>query len=168
MMLICPVCRAAVGQLDSIEDTGAACAKCRFALTKEKGIVRALAPDRRAFYQQFLSDYRTIRSAEGRGSDSPGYYLALPFEDKSGRHADQWRIRARTYRYFESKLLPRKSVDILDLGAGNGWMSYRLSLRGHRPVAVDIFVDERDGLAAARHYERFPCVEAEFDRLPFA
>jgi SAM-dependent methyltransferase len=47
-------------------------------------------------------------------------------------------------------------------------MSYRLALRQHRPVALDIFADSRDGLGAARHYPvRFFSVEAEFDRLPF-
>jgi SAM-dependent methyltransferase len=46
-------------------------------------------------------------------------------------------------------------------------MSYRLSKRGDRPVAVDIFTDPLDGLAAAREYGMFPVIEAEFDRLPF-
>jgi ubiquinone/menaquinone biosynthesis C-methylase UbiE len=132
------------------------------------GIVRALAPDRREFYRRFLADYGTIRQAEGRGSSSREYYLALPYQDLSERNSEQWRIRARTYRYFEKNLLEDRSLDILDLGAGNGWMSYRLAQRGHRPVAVDIFTDPQDGLAAAKDYDLFPVVEAEFDHLPFA
>jgi ubiquinone/menaquinone biosynthesis C-methylase UbiE len=168
MKLICPECRAGVGELDRVREAGTPCAQCGFLLKKEDGILRALAPDRRAFYEQFIHDYGAIRKAEGRGSSDREYYLALPFEDRSGRNSDQWRIRARTYRYFESNLLPEKSFDVLDLGAGNGWMSYRLLQQGHRPVAVDIFMDELDGLAAARHYGQFPCVEAEFDCLPFA
>ena len=44
----------------------------------------------------------------------------------------------------------------------------RCVLMHHRPVAVDIFSDPRDGLLAARHYPvGFPLVEADFDRLPF-
>ncbi len=170
MKLQCPVCQTSAGGAgDSpAHGPGAPCAKCGFVLKQEDGILRALAPERRAFFQQFLGDYGKIRSAEGRGSQDPEYYRALPFEDKSGRNSAQWRIRASTYRYFESNLLPRQSFDVLDLGAGNGWMSHRLSARGHRPVAVDIFTDPLDGLAAARHFGQFPCVEAEFDRLPFA
>jgi ubiquinone/menaquinone biosynthesis C-methylase UbiE len=81
-------------------------------------------------------------------------------------------MRGRTYRYFERNLLPAVPSDILDLGAGTGWMSYRLALRGHRPVAVDILTDSRDGLGAAQHYSdalgrSFPVIDAEFDRLPF-
>jgi len=42
-----------------------------------------------------------------------------------------------------------------------------LAERGHRPVAVDIFTDSKDGLEAARGYGTFPLIEAEFDRLFF-
>ncbi len=110
---------------------------------------------------RFLDDYLRIRQAEGRGSDDPAYYLALPHEP----------IRRRTYQYFERHVLPLGPLDILDLGAGTGWMSYRLALRSHRPVAVDILTDGRDGLGAARHYfekRSFTRIEAEFDQLPVA
>ncbi len=117
---------------------------------------------------RFLDDYLRIRRAEGRGSDDPAYYLALPYRDLSGKLSAQWAMRGRTYRYFEKHLLPSAPSDILDLGAGCGWMSYRLSLRGHRAIAVDLLTDDRDGLRAARHYPPFPKFEAEFDRLPFA
>ncbi len=117
--------------------------------------------------RQFLEDYARIRSAEGRGSDQSDYYRGLPFTDLSGRNASQWRIRARTFRYFTARVLPREQADVLDLGAGNCWLSYRLAEMRHRPVAVDIFSDSRDGLGAARHYPvSFPVVEAEYDRLP--
>jgi SAM-dependent methyltransferase len=126
--------------------------------------------------QRFLDDYLRIRRAEGRGSDDPAYYLALPYEDQSGKLASQWAMRGRTYRYFERRMLPALGpaggLDILDLGAGTGWMSYRLALRGHRPAAVDILTDARDGLGAAQHYfnalgRAFPVIDAEFDDLPF-
>ena len=60
---------------------------------------------------------------------------------------------------------------IADLGAGNCWLSYRLALRGHRPIAIDILGDPLDGLAAGRHYQDrapFPRINAEFDDLPLA
>ena len=122
---------------------------------------------------RFLEDYRTIRSAEGRGSGESAYYRALPYRDLSGKNSAQWAIRGRSYRYFERRVLAPieretgRALDVLDLGAGNCWMSYRLSLRQHRAVALDIFTDAMDGLRAARHYGgRFPLLEAEFDHLP--
>jgi SAM-dependent methyltransferase len=123
----------------------------------------------------FLQQYAAIRRAEGRGSDDPAWYRALPYRDLRGVDSAQWAIRAASYRHFERKCLPRlereinRSLRILDLGAGNGWMSYRLSLRGHRPVALDIFADSRDGLGAVANYSSaIPAVIAEFDQLPFA
>jgi SAM-dependent methyltransferase len=58
---------------------------------------------------------------------------------------------------------------VLDLGAGVGWLSNRLAELGHYPCAIDLNLDARDGLGAARHYGGdWPCVQAEFDRLPLA
>lgn len=125
--------------------------------------------------RQFLDDYIKIRHAEGRGSDDATYYLALPFQDVSGRLQDQWTIRAKSFRYFERRVLPRFERDtplrIADLGAGNCWLSYRLALRGHHPIAIDILGDPLDGLAAGRHYQDrapFARLNAEFDDLPLA
>ncbi|HLJ49123.1 MAG TPA: class I SAM-dependent methyltransferase [Bryobacteraceae bacterium] len=124
---------------------------------------------------QFLDDYRKIRHAEGRGSDEPAYYLALPYKDLSGRNSSQWDIRGRSYRHFERKILraweqeSKGPLQILDLGAGNGWMSHRLRGHGHMPVALDIFTDPRDGLLAARRYSPdLPLIESDFNMLPFA
>src|SRR5579883_917111 len=99
--------------------------------------------------QRFLEEYRQIRYAEGRGSDDPAYYRALPFRDLTGRNSAMWAMRAATFRYFEKRILApleartHRPLDILDLGAGNCWMSYRLALRNHNPVAADIFEDGR-------------------------
>jgi SAM-dependent methyltransferase len=124
--------------------------------------------------QRFIEEYRKIRYAEGWGSNEPSYYRALPFQDLSGRNAAVWAMRARTLRHFENRILrsvekaAEGPLDILDLGAGNCWLSYRLSLRQHRVFAVDIFVDSRDGLLAARHYGvPLAAVAADFDHLPF-
>ena len=124
--------------------------------------------------QQFLEDYTKIRHAEGRGSARSAYYRELPDRDLSGRSPDQWRIRARSFHTFERTVLADaerqagRALDILDLGAGNGWMSHRLALRGHRSVALDIFCDALDGLGALVHYPlRFPAAAADFDLLPF-
>src|SRR5260370_4666872 len=89
--------------------------------------------------RQFLDDYGRIRSAEGRGSGESDYYRALPFADVTGRNSGQWKIRARTFRYFVHRVLCGRHLQMLDLGAGNCWLSYRLAELGHRPVAVHTF-----------------------------
>ena len=127
--------------------------------------------------QRFLDDYVKIRHAEGRGSHDAAYYLELPYRDITGRLQDQWTIRATSFRYLERRVLPPierelgRPLRIADLGAGNCWLSYRMALRGHRPVALDILGDPLDGLAAGRHYQThvpFARVNAEFDSLPLA
>jgi hypothetical protein len=107
---------------------------------------------------RFLEDYARIRHAEGRGSEDPAYYRALPYADLTGRNSWQWAIRARTYRHFENHVLAPfekktgRPLNILDLGAGNGWTSHRLTLRKHQVIALDILTDEKDGLKATKHY----------------
>ena len=122
----------------------------------------------------FLEQYAIIRHAEGRGSSEPEYYRALPWRDLSGKNKAQWKIRARSYRHFEQTLLrdiegaAKRPLRILDLGAGNGWMTNQLRRRGHHPIALDIFTDALDGLGALRHYAApLDGVAAEFDALPF-
>ena len=161
----CPCCRADIIGLD--------CALCGFRMLVSRGIVHALPPERAAHYAQFMEDYERIRAAEGRGSDKEDFYLDLPYKDVSGR-GKQWHIRARSYDCLIKHVLPPlgQRGAILDLGAGNCWMSFRLALAGYRPIAVDLLTNEHDGLAAAMHYQRhlsepFPRFQAELTRLPF-
>ena len=179
--LRCPRCYGPIGYLadEDTTDTTQVCPGCRWELPCEGGIWKTLLPERAAHFSRFMQDYQFIRASEGRGSIADDYYLSLPYRDLSGRNRFQWAIRARTFRYIERKILPRiirlthDKLRVLDLGAGNGWMSYRLALRGHLPVAVDLLTNDEDGLGAAFHYERhlpalFHRLQAEFDRLPFA
>ncbi|NYF88339.1 class I SAM-dependent methyltransferase [Tunturiibacter empetritectus] len=155
------------------------CDGCHLSAVPREGIWIALTEDRMAHYSQFITDYEMIRAAEGRGGQNADYYLALPYKDLSGKNQAQWTIRARTYSYLAKQILPKIQAEVgvnarvLDVGAGNGWMSYRFSQMGLRPVAVDLLVNDQDGLGAAKHYqehlqEMFPRVQAESTRLPFA
>src|SRR5215472_18790540 len=179
--LECPQCG---GFFEPIAQIGAKgrcqlrCSSCFFVLQTENGIWKALPVDREAYFRRFMTEYQIVRAAEGRGGPSSEYYLALPYHDFSGRRESQWAIRSRSFCYIENKIMPllesrcRFPMKILDLGAGNGWMSYRLALRGHQPVAVDLLTNDQDGLGAAVHYREhlpllFPRFQAELDRLPF-
>jgi SAM-dependent methyltransferase len=174
IQLRCPACHHGPCGWSSTSEQ--LCSACGFVLSEFNGIYNALPPDRESAFQQFVRDYESVRAIEGRGSDSADYYLALPFKDLSGRNTWQWQIRARTFLFMEKHLLREietsypRGCDVLDIGAGNGWLSYRLAKRGHRPVAVDLLVNVRDGLGSARHYFdavrpflRFKC---EMDSLP--
>jgi SAM-dependent methyltransferase len=154
------------------------CRACSAIMAQDQGIWLALAQDRREYFARFIQDYETVRKAEGRGSDDPQFYLSLPYSDHTERNSWQWAIRARTYKHIERKILPFikgepfRPLTVLDLGAGNAWLSYRLASLGHRPIAVDLQTNAFDGLGAAIHYRHslpmlFPRFQAELDRLPF-
>jgi SAM-dependent methyltransferase len=171
-----PLCCWSCGGVLNLRVSGShLCDRCGAVTLQEEGIWRSLSPDLAESFDRFIAEYEFIREAEARGSNDPAYYLALPYNDITGKLAAQWKIRAATYRHLERKILSRmqkRPLRILDLGAGNGWLSYRLSLLGHQPVAVDILTNNRDGLGAAAHYaahlpSMFPRVQASVDHLPF-
>jgi SAM-dependent methyltransferase len=154
------------------------CPACGFAIPEANGIVRALTAEGKTHFERFVRDYEVVRAKEGWGSETPDYYLALPFKDLTNKHDWIWRIRAQTLLYMQEHVLPKiERADysicrVLDIGAGNGWLSYRLAERGYDPFAVDLLDNDVDGLGAARHYLAnspccFPRFQAEMDHLPF-
>jgi SAM-dependent methyltransferase len=181
-LLRCPAC---LTELNGASVYGTAvgsysvlCEGCSFRLEMERGIWDAIRPERKQKFERFVREYETVRAGEGRGSSDHIFHLGLPFHDATGHNTGQWKIRSRSFRFLERNVLrplARKrnaGLAVLDLGAGNGWMSYRLAQLGHKPVAVDLLTNTFDGLAAAGHYfavlpKLFPRFQAEMDRLPF-
>jgi SAM-dependent methyltransferase len=134
---------------------------------QKDGIWRFLLPERESHYARFIADYETVRRAEGRFSAYAEYYRSLPFKDLSGRFSADWKIRAASFHALTGLL--RAESKVLDVGAGNGWLSNRLLALGHQVWAVDLIVNPEDGLGAWKFYEtKFTPVQAEFIRLPFA
>ena len=127
-----------------------------------------------AALDRFASDYAAHRQAEGRGY-STAELLALPFL-RTGPLARQWAVRARTFdafRILTESMAAGRSLNILDLGAGNGWLSYRMALAGHACTAIDIRGDDVDGLGAAaplvaRSAGRMRGLVGSFDSIPLA
>lgn len=159
-------------------NSGAHCSNCGAAFDQDRGIWQALPKSRQEHFAAFIEAAELAGRKVGAGSDDPGFYLALPFCDLTKSHKRQWEIRAKSFRHFEREILAEMAgeseppLTILDLGAGNGWMSHRLARLGYRPVAVDVLTNSRNGLGAASHYrpelpELFPRFQAEFDNLPF-
>jgi SAM-dependent methyltransferase len=182
LRLQCPACAHPLGEVDYaaplLFERTFRCEECSFVLTSEQGIWKALPAGRQWYFERFLMGYQIVRAAEGGGGDQAAYYLELPYKDLSGRKQWQWAIRARTFRSIVETVLPqleRKAsgpLVVLDLGAGNSWVSYPRAEQGYRLVAVDLLTDHRNGLGAACHYLQelpvlFPRFQAEMDRLPF-
>jgi SAM-dependent methyltransferase len=129
-------------------------------------------------HRRWARAYARLRRTEGRGAGGEAELLALPYLT-TGPLAGQWVIRARTFDAFRKRVvLPlakerARPLAVLDLGAGNGWLCARLARDGHRCIALDLRLDDADGLAAGaafrRHLPRmFGRVSATFEALPFS
>ena len=169
--LACPTCRSVLTPIDQFTKT---CARCGCEYRCEGQIWRLLSRTREEAFRDFVRQYETVRAAEGRHVREPSHLRALPFRDLSGRRRYEWRVRAQSFRSLIGQVvrpLEQRSVGplrILDLGSGLGWLAYRLSSRGHEVAAVDLLLNDFDGLGAHRHFAgKFASVQAEFDRLPF-
>ncbi|HZD58634.1 MAG TPA: methyltransferase domain-containing protein [Anaerolineales bacterium] len=167
----CPGCHS---PLQSMAPDELTCPEDGQVYPKIDGIWRLLRPGRSVDFEQFIREYEIVRSQEGRGSQDREYYRALPFADLSGRLARDWKIRARSYQALIDQLLEPlellwdRPMKILDVGAGNCWLSNRLSQRGHLVASVDLLTNSSDGLGCHIFYPtRFTPVQAEFDCLPF-
>jgi SAM-dependent methyltransferase len=144
---------------------------CQSEFAVREGLYRFLLPEREAALQPFLHQYRLVREREGYRSPAPDYYRALPDVPARDPQAPVWRVRRESFTHLTHRILPRfphRPLRVLDLGAGNGWLSYRLAELGYHCLAVDWLDDEADGLGARRHYPlSFIGLQADFDQLPF-
>lgn len=136
---------------------------------RRDGIYRCLTAARLQEIEPLLAHYRRIREADGYRQRNATYYRSLPYVDAQDPQSATWRIRQQSFRNL-ARVLQRLSghpLRVLDLGAGSGWLSHRLTALGHACVALDWLDDLEDGLGAVAQYPvTFTCVQADFDDLP--
>lgn len=124
---------------------------------------------------RFREAYGAHRAAEGRALDTPSL-LALPYLT-TGPQAKQWSVRARSYDAFVARVLRPLHVErgraltVLDVGAGNAWLSARAAREGHQAIAIDVRSDAVDGLGAGAPFVatsegRLQRIAGSFDALP--
>lgn len=170
-IFVCPSCRTPLAKTT----TGWNCSSESYDFGTTQNIPDFILPHRRADVDEFLNYYGQVRKAESWGSPQTEYYQELPFRDITDRYPSLWKVRSKTYRAFIDDLksaYPNSSANILDVGAGNCWLSYRLAQQGYNVTAADINLDSTDGLSVAQKLmqngsARFRCVRSEFDFLPF-
>lgn len=172
----CPRCGTA---LDLVAVDELRCPKDDLRFERRDGIWRFLLPERTAVFKQFTREYETVRRAEGRGpaadaADPVAYYRALPYFDLTGQMSVDWHIRAVSFDAFIAQVFrplerEKSPLTVLDLGAGNGWLSNHLAGRGHHVAAVDLMTNDFDGLGCFRYFSHpFIPLQAEFEHLPLA
>jgi SAM-dependent methyltransferase len=116
-------------------------------------LLRAQDVDR---FEQFSQEYTNSRTRDGWSVLTPQQALALPFGQPEGYPRLYWEVRRQSFRVLMG-ILAREGPDpaagpAADLGAGIGWLSYRLAQLGHRVLTVEASDDPDWGLGAAERY----------------
>jgi len=163
---VCPACQAALAE----RAQAYTCQRCGASFRIDGFVYRFMLPEQTDSAQAFLTQYRSVRRADGHSEVARASYATLPAVPRGSPNAAEWRIRRQSFDTAVScgglRTNPRRRV--LDVGAGNGWLSSRLSELEHDVVAVDLDDDAGDGLGAAKSRKPFPLVQAHFDAMPFA
>jgi len=147
---------------------GLLCAREGRWFATQDGVHRLLTQERRRELLPALEAYQRLRRDEGWRAER-----GLPDVPPGHPHAAIWRRRARHFARASSLARERLGPGpwrILDVGAGCGWASTRLLDAGHRVAAVDVNLDEQDGLLAANGLvddpADLPRAEADMEALP--
>lgn len=151
------------------------CLACGYTISPYDGIYDFLTPELSRHHQGFLDQYHRIRRSEKRGAKQAAWYLALPNVPEDHPYSKEWKQRKESMewlRKFLAENFPKRTLDILDAGAGNCWLTRHLAEWGHNTIALDIDDDPRDGLRAGNNFLTslpisFQRVRADFAQLPF-
>jgi SAM-dependent methyltransferase len=151
-----------------VEGHGVSCPREGRWFATHLGVHRLLTEERRRELLPALEAYQRVRRDEGARA-----VRGLP--DVPARHpqAAIWRRRARQFARalaLAAEHLGRGPWRVLDAGAGCCWASARLLDAGHAVAAVDVNLDDGDGLLAAGRLlddpSRLPRAEADMEALP--
>jgi len=171
-VLGCPHCHAAFRLLDPTTLHCSAC-DCRFPV--RNGVPALLRPEEEAAFADFGACYSEARRREGWRPSSPEQALRLPYASPAGCPPLYWEVRRQSYEAFAGLLalnsLPRERGAAADLGAGTGWLAYRLAQAGYRVLALEANLNRDFGLGAATVYQptladRFLPVQGDLEHPP--
>jgi SAM-dependent methyltransferase len=151
----CPYCQARLEVGGEAGDL-LRCSGCGEQFPVAGGIPTLLRREDAARFERFSEEYRQARLVEGQVRQSPEQARALPYGQPPGYSALYWQVRRESFCALMA-ILAREGPDPVygpaaDLGAGFGWLSYRLAQAGYRVLAVEASRDEQFGLAAAQAY----------------
>lgn len=169
----CPYC---CGALETADGDGGAlrCRDCGEPFAVEGKIPVLLRREDAGKLALFAREYREARLHDGWQCLSPEQARALPYGQPPGYPPLYWKVRRQSFCALMS-LLAREGPSpatgsAADVGAGIGWLSYRLAQLGYRVATVEASLDTAFGLGAAEQYyaSEFPFlpVQGDLNYLP--
>lgn len=156
----CPTC------LSGLEETaeGLQCRSEGRVFPRRDGLPVLVRPEE----EGLLADAESYATAWRRDPLAPPRGSQLDLPHVPSRY---WRPKARSLADLLNILGPGNRRSVADIGAGTGWLSYRLAEAGFRCFATDISSDHEVGLGAAAVYDStghgFERAVASLTRWPF-
>jgi SAM-dependent methyltransferase len=139
------------------------------------GIPSFVRQEDRSRLTAFSRQYREARMSEDWRPLTADESLALPFGSPPGYLPLYWEVRRQSYRALVRLLAHAgpspQAGPAADLGAGTGWLAYRLAQVGYRVLAIEASLDADFGLQAAGVYrvsvpERLLPVQGDLEHPP--
>ena len=173
MRLLCPNCRKPL-----VPITGTGCGSTEILtcslghrFSNNEGVIVLLEAQFGRHLEGFLATYTQVRMAENKRVLDTSAYEALPYGPLTVGNPE-WRLRQYDLTLLK-KLLAEKSrarqvpgLQILEIGAWNGWLTHHLVNMGHQVMAIDYFTDTYDGLGARKFYARSKIQAASSGNAP--
>jgi uncharacterized protein YbaR (Trm112 family) len=171
-LIACPLCRHNLLFVNG-QDSALVCQGCGCRYEFQDQIPVLVPSEDLAGLTEFNRRYREIRLGEGWRSIPAEQALKLPFTRPVGFPGIYWKVRQQSFTALIDILSEHGPFPpmgpVVELGAGNGWLSYNLSRSGYQVVAIDSNVDETFGLGAAKIYltrADFTLVQGDLNRPP--
>ena len=100
-------------------------------------MVEIIELDSRQHFSAFESAYIKLRKEEGRLL-SLQEIKRLPNTSKSNPHRKEWHLRKRSTERLLTYVNKYRPYRVLDLGCGNGWLTYKLSRSCKDVLGLDV------------------------------
>lgn len=151
----CPYCHGPLGIQDD-KRTSVRCQNCARQFPLEGRIPALLRHEDASHLAEFSRRYRAARLAGGWQPMAADQARALPYGQPAGYPALYWLVRRQSFCVLMG-LLAREGPSpaagpVADLGAGIGWLSFRLAQLRYQVVAIEASTDRDFGLGAAERY----------------
>lgn len=151
-ILGCPYCQSALTR-HGPQGMAWHCRGCGQGFAQEGPIPVLVRREDGERFSAFGEAYRRARLDEGWQPLAPEEALALPGGRPAGYPPLYWEVRSQSFAALTACLArwgpAPGNGPAADVGAGIGWLSYRLSQLGYRVLALDASLDADFGLGAA-------------------
>ena len=142
--------------------------------SNQNSIIDCITESGKSEIYKFL-EYYVSRIPANETGRTDNEMLSLPFVDRSHDKSGYWRMRAKNFvkaMGLIRTIEPDGDGPILDLGAGNCWLSRRLIEAGYRTISLDPLIEGSTGLSAGDIFQKQPNVNlirvrAMMEEMPF-